>query len=61
MKFKKLLNYYGRKKRSVSFIDYIEKCMTFYHIEATLAHGGYCDLKKVHPEDMITFRLSDLK
>lgn len=55
MKLRTLLAEYGYKRRSKDFIDYVKKCLAFYHIQ-TFFHGEICDIAEINLDCMITFR-----
>jgi hypothetical protein len=52
-----LLKVYGYKRRSHQLIERINRCMCFYHIEATLRGGVSCRIDEADIDDMLTLRV----
>lgn len=57
IKLRSLLRQYGYKRRSQILIQHINRCMLFYHLEATLRGGVPCDIETVELDNMLTFRV----
>lgn len=58
IKMRTLLQNYGYQRRTRNFIRWIDRCLFFYHIEATIAGGELCDLELVSLNQMIIFRVA---
>lgn len=56
-KLRILLKQYGYKRRSQLLLQYINQCMWFYHLEATLRGGTPCSIENVNLDQMLTFRV----
>ncbi len=56
IKLRTLLKDYGFKRRSPQLIAYIEKCMKFYKLVATIKGGEPCNFSTIRLDDMIMFR-----
>lgn len=57
IKLRTLLKQYGYKRRSTLLLQHIERCMLFYHLEATLRGGVPCDIKDISLDQMLIFRV----
>ena len=57
IKLRTLLKQYGYKRRSQLLLQHINRCMLFYHLEATLRGGVPCSIADVDLEQMITIRV----
>lgn len=57
IKLRSLLTQYGYKRRSKLLLRHINRCMLFYHLEATLRDGIACDIEKCRLDKMLTFRV----
>ena len=57
IKLRTLLKQYGYKRRSALLLQYINHCMLFYHLEATLRGGVPCDIKDADLDQMMIFRV----
>ena len=57
MKLRTLLSELKYKRRSSSVMDYIQKCLYFYHIEVTLKGNQPCDLKECSLDDVVIFKV----
>ncbi len=57
IKLRSLLTQYGYKRRSRLLIQHINRCMLFYHLEATLRGGIACDIETTDLDKMLTFRV----
>ena len=57
MKMRTLLSELGYKKRSSSVMEYITKCLYFYHIEVTIKGGLPCNLKECSLDETLIFRM----
>lgn len=57
IKLRSLLTQYGYKRRSQLLIQHINRCMLFYHLEATLRGGVACDIETADLDKMLTFRV----
>ena len=57
LKLRTLLKEYGYKRRSKLLLEHINRCMLFYHLEATLRGGVSCCIEEVGLDKMLTFRV----
>lgn len=57
IKLRSLLTQYGYKRRSQLLIQHINRCMLFYHLEATLRGGVACDIETADLDKMLIFRV----
>lgn len=57
IKLRTLLKQYGYKRRSQLLLQHINRCMLFYHLEATLRGGVPCSIEDADLEQMLTFRV----
>ena len=57
IKLRRLLNYYGYKRRSPRLVSHLKKCLRFYHIQTYLKNGQACDIGTVDLDKMIMFRI----
>ena len=57
IKLRTLLKHYGYKRRSHLLLQHINRCMLFYHLEATLRGGVPCSIKAADLDQMLTFRV----
>ena len=57
IKLRTLLRQYGYKRRSQLLLQHINRCMLFYHLEATLRGGVPCSIESVDLDQMLTFRV----
>ena len=57
MKLRTLLEQYGYRRRSKVLLQYVDQCMTFYRLEATLRGGVQCSVEKVPLNQMLVFRV----
>lgn len=57
IKLRSLLTQYGYQRRSQLLLQHINRCMLFYHLEATLRGGAVCDMETCGLDKMITFRV----
>lgn len=57
MKIRSIMRQYGYKRRSEQLILHFDRCMHFYHIEATLRGGAVCDIGTDSLDKMVTFRV----
>lgn len=57
IKLRSLLTQYGYQRRSQLLLQHINRCMLFYHLEATLRGGAVCDMEICGLDKMITFRV----
>lgn len=57
IKFRSLLTQYGYQRRSQLILQHINRCLLFYHLEATLRGGAACDMETCGLDKMITFRV----
>ena len=57
LKLRTLLKEYGYQRRSKLLVEHINRCMLFYHLEATLRGGVSCCIEEAGLDDMLTFRV----
>ena len=57
IKLRTLLKQYGYKRRSQLLLQHINRCMLFYHLEATLRGGVPCSIEDADLDQMLTFRV----
>lgn len=57
IKLRTLLRQYGYKRRSQLLLQHINRCMLFYHLEATLRGGLPCPIETADLDQMLTFRV----
>ena len=57
IKLRTLLKEYGYQRRSNILMQHIERCMLFYHLEATLRGGIECDMNEIGLDNMVVFRV----
>ena len=57
IKLRTLLKQYGYKRRSQLLLQHINRCMLFYHLEATLRGGIPCFIEDIDLDQMLTFRI----
>ena len=57
IKLRNLLKQYGYKRRSQLLLQHINRCMLFYHLEATLRGGTPCFIEEVDIDQMLIFRV----
>ena len=57
VKLRSLLTQYGYQRRSSLLLQYINRCMLFYHLEATLRGGTPCDIETCGLDKMLIFRV----
>lgn len=57
IKLRTLLKQYGYKRRSQLLLQHINRCMLFYHLEATLRGGVPCSIENADLDQMLTFRV----
>ena len=57
IKLRSLLTQYGYQRRSQLLLQHINRCMLFYHLEATLRGGAACDIETCGLDKMLTFRV----
>lgn len=57
IKLRSLLTQYGYQRRSPLLLRHINRCMLFYHLEATLRGGVACDIETCGLDKMLTFRV----
>lgn len=57
IKLRTVLSQYGYKRRSQLLLQHINRCMLFYHLEATLRGGIPCSIKDAELDQMLTFRV----
>lgn len=57
MKLRTMLREHGHKRRSRLLVEYMRKCLYFYHIETFTRGEVPCDIGKIDIDDMITFRV----
>lgn len=57
IKLRTLLKQYGYKRRSQLLLQHINRCMLFYHLEATLRGGAPCSIEDADLDQMLTFRV----
>ena len=57
IKLRTLLMQYGYKRRSQLLLQHINRCMLFYHLEATLRGGVPCSIEDADLDQMLTFRV----
>ncbi len=57
IKLRSLLTQYGYRRRSPLLLQHINRCMLFYHLEATLRGGVPCDIETCGLDKMLTFRI----
>ena len=57
IKLRSLLTQYGYQRRSPFLLQHINRCMLFYHLEATLRGGATCDIETCELDKMLTFRV----
>lgn len=57
IKYRKLLEEIGYKRRTANAIDYIHSCLWFYHITVTRKGNIPCDLKYTDLDETLIFRV----
>ena len=57
IKLRTLLKQYGYKRRTQLLIQHINRCMLFYHLEATLRGGAPCNIEDISLDQMLIFRV----
>lgn len=57
LKLRTLLKEYGYQRRSKILLEYINKCIWFYHLEVTLRGGVPCSIDSVGLDRMLVFRV----
>ena len=57
MKLRTLLKQYGYKRMSKILLQHINRCMSFYRLEATLRDGMQCSIENVDQDQMLIFRV----
>ena len=57
IKLRTLLKQYGYKRRSQLLLQHINRCMLFYHLEATLRGGVPCSIEDADLDQVLTFRV----
>lgn len=57
IKLRSLLTQYGYQRRSSLLLQHINRCMLFYHLEATLCGGTPCNIETCGLDKMLTFRI----
>ena len=57
MKLRTLLSSLGYKRRSKSVIDYINSCLSFYHISIYVKNNVLCNIEKIGLDEMIIFKV----
>ena len=57
IKLRSLLAQYGYQRRSKLLLQHINRCMQFYHLDATLRGGVPCNIETCGLDKMLTFRV----
>lgn len=57
IKLRTLLKKYGYQRRSQKLLQFINKCIFFYHIQPYVRGGVECDIETISLDEMITFRV----
>lgn len=57
MKIRTLMSHYGYKRRSPQFVEYLKKCLYFYHIDVNSKGYTLCDIGTESVDTMVTFRV----
>ena len=57
IKLRSLLTQYGYQRHSSLLLQHINRCMLFYHLEASLCGGTPCDIETCGLNKMLTFRV----
>lgn len=57
LKLRTLLKEYGYQRRFKILLEYINKCIWFYHLEVTLRGGVPCSIDSVGLDKMLVFRV----
>lgn len=57
MKLRTLLSSLGYKRRSKSVIDYINSCLSFYHISTYAKNNFPCDITEIGLDEMVIFKI----
>lgn len=57
IKLRTLLKEYGYQRRSKRLLEHICRCMLFYHLEAAIRGGNFCNIEEIELDQMLTFRV----
>lgn len=56
IKLRSLLRQYGYQRRSSQLVQYINRCLLFYHLKPYLRGEEECEINNISLDDMIIFR-----